>query len=330
MPTFFQLMISLTAAILLGGTSLVFAQGELKYDPDKGFMIVDEKDKTGNTVKPLMRQDQAGQKGNTAVSPPQVTPSPRNANDIQVGRKKDPPTLYFMSGQEYYKNGDFSQALQNFKYADSVNPNPVYTLWVGKACRSLGQTEKMISVMNGIVKKYPECDVADDALLELAVYYQNADDYETATRFYSQIAEQYPFGISYTTGESLIEVVREQRKQLNAQLNTMLAIMGCTNEDVAVNLAAFQKSNGLKETGRADRATVRQIKKMHGRILDRDRLREKEAALAKKNMRFALIAGGIGIVNLLIALIILFQSRSRARQLDLLGETMSDLDAGRL
>lgn len=316
------------ATVLICGITLVFSQGELKYDPDKGFMIMDEKDKTGKTARALMPSEKPAQQGNAVPAAAQI--KPRNANDLQVGRKKDPPTLYFMSGQEYYKNGDFTHALQNFMYADSVSPNPVYRLWVGKAYRSLGQTNKMITVMNEIVKEHPECDVADDALLEMAVYYQNTDDYETATRFYSQIAEQYPFGVSYTTGESLIEVVREQRKQLNAQLNTMLAIIGYSADDISVNLAEFQKANHLKQTGLSDKATVRLIKKKHAGILEHDQVLEKDAAIAKQNMRFALIAGGIGILNILIALVILFQTRSRARQLALLGETMSDLDVRKL
>jgi tetratricopeptide (TPR) repeat protein len=328
MATFFQAIISLATAILLGGASLIIAQGELKYDPDKGFMIVDEKDKTGKTAKPLMPSEKPAHQGDAAA--PLAPILPRNANDLHVGRKKDPPTLYFMSGQEYYKNGDFTQALQNFKYADSVSPNPVFSLWVGKASRSLGQPEKMLVIMEEIVKKHPECDVADDALLEMAVYHQNSDDYETARSFYSQIAEQYPFGISYTTGESLIEVVREQRKRLNAQLNTMLAMMGYTNEDVAVNLAGFQKSSHLKETGLADKATVQLIKKMYARILDRDTKLENDAATAKQNVRYAFVAGGIGLVNILIALFILLQTRSRERQLALLAETMSDLDVRKL
>ena len=314
--------------MLIYGIGSVIAQGELKYDPDKGFMIVDEKDKTGKAAKPLMPSEKPAQQGDVAAPPAPIRH--RNANDLQEGRKKDPPTLYFISGQEYYKNGDFTHALQNFIYADSVSPNPVYSLWVGKAYRSLGQGDKMIAIMDGIVKKHPECDVADDALLEMAVYYQNSDDYETATRFYSQIAEQYPFGVSYTTGESLIEVVREQRKQLNAQLNTMLAIMRYMNEDVSVNLADFQKSNHLKETGLADKTTVQLIKKMHARILDRDAKLENDAMIAKQNMRYAFIAGGIGLVNVLIALVISLQTRSRERQLALLAETMSDLDVRKL
>jgi hypothetical protein len=188
----------------------------------------------------------------------------------------------------------------------------------------------MLAVMEEIVNKHPESDVADDALLEMAVFYQNADDYEAATKRYSQIAEQYPFGVSYTTGESLIEVVREQRKQLNAQLNSMLAITGYTNEDVAVNLAGFQKDNNLPETGLADKVTVQLLKKMHTRVLERDQLREKDAAVAQKNLRFALIAGGVGVLNILIALVVLLQTRSRARQLTLLSETISDLDVRKL
>jgi tetratricopeptide (TPR) repeat protein len=331
MRTLTTIVIYAAAVLTAGGGSSAFAGGELQYDPDKGFLIVDEKDGKAGTTRPLMPSELPARKGEgeTGVSP--VSPSPsRNANDLHVGRKKDPPTLYFMSGQEYYKNGDFTHAIENFLYADSVAPSPVYRLWVGKAYRSLGQPDRMTAIMSGIVKNHPESDVADDALLELAVYCQNSDDYEAADRYYAQIAEQYPFGVSYTTGESLIEVVRQQRKQLNAQLNSLLAVLGQTNEDVSVNLSGFQKSNNLKETGLADKATVKLIKKMHAAVLERDRKREQDAGAAEKNMRFALVAGGVGIVIILIALVVFAQARSRARQVALLGETLSDLDVRKL
>ena len=317
-------------ALLLVSASLSFGQGELKYDPDKGFMVVDGKNGTVKTVKPLMSNDKPDIKNTGAVASKPPTPKARDANDIQVGRKKDPPTLYFISGQEYYKNNDFDHALQNFKYADSVGSNPVYQLWIGKAYRSLGKPELMVPIMNEIVKKHPECDVADDALLELAVYYQDGDDYDTAARLYAQMAEQYPFGVSYTTGENMIDVVKEQRKQLSARLNSMLAMLGFTNEDVSVNLAAFQKSNRLKESGLADKTTVQLLKKSHALILEREEQREKDAEAAKQRMPFVAVAGCFGILNILIASILFFQARSRKRHLALLEETLSDLDVGKL
>lgn len=313
MPVFLRMPVCAAVAVMLWAVATAFAQGEIKYDPDKGIMFVDDKIAAGKVAKPQM-------------SLPRV----RDSNDIQEGRKKDPPTLYFISGQEYYQNGDFTHALQNFRYADSVSPKPVYKLWVGKTLRSLGQPDRMLAVMEGIVKKYPDCEVADDALLEMAVHYQNSDDYETATHLYSQIAEQYPFAVSYTSGESLIEVVRQQRKQLSAQLNTMLAIMGYMSEDLSVNIAGFQKSNRLAETGLADKPTVQMIKKMHARLLERDLRRDREAAAAKKHLRFVVVAGVIGTLNILIAIIILFQARSRRRQISFLGENLSDLDVRKL
>ena len=40
----------------------------------------------------------------------------------------------------------------------------------------------MLSIMEQIVENYSESDVADDALLETALYYQSNDDYEKANR----------------------------------------------------------------------------------------------------------------------------------------------------
>jgi len=326
MSVFARMALCSAAAIAVCGASSVFAQGELKYDPDKGFMVIDEKDKTGKSAKSIMSAVPKEADG----SPRMAVPLARESADIQVGRKKDPPTLYFMSGQEYYKNGDFTNALKDFRYADSVGPKPVYKLWVGKTFRSLGQFDKMLKIMNDIVKKTPESDVADDALLEMAVYYQNDNDYETAIRLYSQIAEQYPFAVSYTSGENLIEVVRELRKQLNAQLSSQLAMMGFSNEEISACIADFQKSRGLPVTGNPDKATVQLIKKARAKLLESDQNRENDDALARKHRLFVQIAGAIGLMNILIATVLLFRARGKANHAGLLAETLSDLDTRKI
>ena len=262
--------------------------------------------------------------------PPQVSLHARDSTDLQVGRKKDPPTLYFTSGLEYFKNADFTHALQNFRYADSVNPKPLFRLWIGKTFRQLGETRKTLEIMQAIVKDHSECDVADDALFEIAVYYQNSGDYEEAAHQYSLLSEQYPFGESYSTGEKFIDVARDQRAFMRAEMSNMLATLGYTNEDIAADFTAFQKDNGLKETGTADQGTVQAIKKMYKKMLDREQQSEENELLAKRYLTWAAVAGAVGLLSILLSLSLFFQSRGRLRQLTEIASNFADLNVKKL
>jgi TolA-binding protein len=296
------------------------AQDQITYDPEKGIMIVDKKKgaKNATVSNPLLSKDKSGKnrkKGET-INPVQMPmlPAP-DANDLHVGRKKDPSSLYFTSGLEYFKNADFSHALQNFTYADSMDPKPVFMLWIGKTRRQLGEAEKMLSIMDEIVRKHPDCDVADDALLEIACYYQSVNDYDTAFLFFSRLEEQYPFGESYATGEKLIDIARECRKNMNGELSSMLAIAGYPNEELAGAISGFQRDHSLKQTGMADRETVAFIKKTAQKTLDRDRQKQENKAKEEQYKKWAAIGGGAGILNLLIAISLFFSTRAKQRDL---------------
>jgi tetratricopeptide (TPR) repeat protein len=247
-----------------------------------------------------------------------------------VGRKKDPPTLYFTSGLEYYKNGDYANALHNFLYADSIGRNPAFRLWVGKTYRQLNKPAKMIAVFKEMLEKKPESEVADDALFEMAAYYQNTDDYETAAKLYTQLSEQYPFGESWATGEKYIEVARDQRKLMRAEMSNMLAILGYNDENLEANFRAFQRNHRLKETGTGDQKTIQSIKLMYQKLLEREQKNTQVKEQAKRYLIYAGVAGAFGLVNILILLSMLLRARSRSRQLVDLRETLLDLDAKNL
>jgi tetratricopeptide (TPR) repeat protein len=159
------------AGVLLCAAALP-AQDELRFDPEKGIVVVDKK-KTGKKAAPkaLVRFDTSGRKWaqqENMIPQMEVMYERSDSADIHVGRRKDPPTIYFMSGLEYFKNGDYDRALKNFRHADSMGRKPVYRLWMGKAYRQLGQTNEMIDIMKQIIARDPESNISDDALFEMA------------------------------------------------------------------------------------------------------------------------------------------------------------------
>jgi tetratricopeptide (TPR) repeat protein len=316
-------------AIIAMAVAGAFAQNEIKYDPEKGIMIVDKKhpEKKDTSATPMFSIDKSGKKAkektfSTQSSMPMLS-SP-DSTDLHVGRKKDPSTLYFMSGLEYFKNADYSHALQNFTYADSIDPKPVFRLWIGKTRRQLGEGEKMLPLMEEIVKKYPTSDVADDALFEVACYYQGADDYDAASRLYTQLAEQYPFGESYSTGEKFGEIARECRKKMNAELSNMLAIAGYANEELSAAISGFQRDHRLQQTGEADPKTVGAIKKASQKLLDRDQENAEKTATTERYAKWAVLAGGAALLNLFLAIGLFFGIRAKQRYLRELTKTVAD------
>lgn len=320
------------AIMLTLGRTLVRAQNEILYDPEKGIMFVDNKDTTKKAVPPKPLISHKKKDGNmesvTEEIPPQIPVlSHRDSTDLHIGRKKDPPTLYFMSGIEYFKNGDYPNALHNFLYADSVGKKPVFRLWVGKTQRQLGKSDKMLAIMRDIIKKEPTCDVADDALFEMAAFYQDIDDYDTASLLYTKLSEQYPFGDSHSTGERYIDIAQEQRKMMRAEMNNMLAILGYTNEELSDNFRSFQKNNRLKVTGTDDRATVQAMKKTYQKMLDREKQNTQVKEQAKRYLLWAGVAGAAGFINILFSLWLMNVILARKRHLDQLRENIAELDA---
>ncbi|MBN1128551.1 MAG: hypothetical protein JXA71_06170 [Chitinispirillaceae bacterium] len=328
---FCQIFVPVCLLVILSGSrAMVCAQGEILYDPEKGIMFVDKKDtaKKGVSPKPLISFKKKGGKGDSAAEG--AVPGHRASTDLHVGRKKDPPTLYFMSGMEYFKNGDYSNALNNFLYADSVGKKPVFRLWVGKAWRQLDKPEKMLAIMSEIVSKEPASDVADDALFEMAAYYQGIDDYDSAIHLYTKLSEGYPFGESHSTGERYIDVVREQRKLMRAEMNNMLAILGYTNEELEDNYRSFQKNHRLKENGIGDRATVMAVKKMYQKLLDREMQHERVREQASRYILWAGIAGAAGSIIIFLSFWLMAQLRAEKKHLSEIRKNIAELDSKRL
>jgi len=313
--------------VILFFSVLAFSEKVLIYDEEKGVMFVDKED----------LQKTASQKKETGTlkNPILQTEKPHAPFDgktidasIQRGRQKDPPSVYFESGLQYFKNGNYDDALKNFTHADSLDPQPKYILWMGKTLRQMGKHDQQMFMMERIITTYPESDVADDALFEIAFSYQANDDYDRAEKTYIRLAEQYPFGTSFSNGESFREISHKQVQTMRAEMTSTLKILGFKGDDGEALYTAFQKEKGLSVTGTGTAMTVKAIKAAYGKFL------EKEAAKARRQERIgkyrtlALVLCGLLGLNLILLLVAQRSIISKRKQCAALSQTLSELTIG--
>jgi tetratricopeptide (TPR) repeat protein len=246
--------------------------------------------------------------------------------DIHVDRKKDPPELYFNSGLEYFKNGDYKNALKNFKYAADKDLKPEYLLWIGKTSRKMDKPSQMFSIMERILKDYPDSDVADDALFEMAFYYQKNYDYHQAMEKYAQLAEQYPFGLSYSNGKEFLKVSRTQRKWMQDKVMSDLKFLGIEGKTLEDVYKQFQKAYGIKPTGKGDQETVQAIKTTYAKKVEEEERRAASMRQLKESLVWAYIVGGVLILNLFLVLSMFFKINQNRKQLFFLRGILSDLE----
>jgi len=307
--------------------SRIYAEKVLIYDEEKGIMFVD-KDNAG-TASP-------GKKEPAAAKAPSAwavqKERPRNFTNgktvdgtIQRGRQKDPPEVYFESGLQYFKNGNFEDALKNFTHADSLDPQPRYMLWMGKTLRQVQKYDQLLFVMNRLVTTYPESDVADDALFEIAFCYQANDEYALAEKTYRKLAEQYPFGTSYSNGESFRAVAHKQCTLMRSEIVSMLTILGGAGNDIEALYSRFQKSKGLPETGIGNRPTVKAIKAAYADyLIAQEVLALRQARIQKYRAAALTLCAGL-LANCLFLSIINRKIAARRKALSMLSQTLSDL-----
>ena len=313
-------------------TIVLFAEKELMYDPEKGIIFVEKGSSPSAPSKTKAPPDNPKAKPDQPQSQEikKTRAKPRSRSDLHIGRKKDPPQLYFKSGLEYYKNNDFTNALKNFTFADSADHRPEYRLWIGKTLRSLDRPDEMLKTMFTIIKNEPDCDVADDALFELGLYYKKIDDSDKATQLFSQLIEQYPFGLAYPTGEELREIAREQRRLMRAEIINLLTILGYIDEDLPSSYRNFQRDQKLPVTEIGDQTTIKAIKKLHQHYLEQEDLKLRKQQRFEKYSTWLYIAIGTGTLNILLLLLLFSKAKARKRHLSELQKIISDLDLQKL
>lgn len=297
--------------------SFLYAEKVIAYDPVKGIIFIDKNE--DEKQKKISHSSSVSQKQRKSSSV-----------DLHIGRKKDPPDLYFKSGLEYFQNGDYKNALKNFSYVDSVAPSPQYMLWKAKTYRQMGDFDKMLFIMQQIIENFPDSDVADDALFELALHYQKIDDYERASLLYTRLTEQYPFGLLFSTGEELLKIAREQKKLMRAELINLLSILGFSEDELIANIRSFQKSNNLEITENADQNTVQMIRTRHTEFLHEEQKQLLEQKNREKSTRLLLGAAAVSLFTLGLLILLRLKINVKKQHIAELRKIITDLDLSKL
>jgi tetratricopeptide (TPR) repeat protein len=188
----------------------------------------------------------------------------------------------------------------------------------------------MFRLLNEIATKYDNSDIADDALLELAVYYKSSNDYEKSLETLTKLIEQYPFGTSCATGEELPAIARDQRRMIRQEMINSLAIIGYQEEELATAYREFQQKNSLKITGTGTVETVTLIKQLHEQLLQKqDEESEKTRELEK--YQWIMVVCVVVVFSTLIMLFVLrLNINSRKKHLLELKDMLIELDTGKL
>lgn len=297
--------------------SFLYAEKVIVYDPVKGIIFVD-------------KNEAEKQKKNSHSSSVSQKQKKSSSVDLHMGRKKDPPELYFKSGLEYFQNNDYKNALKNFSYVDSVAPSPRYMLWKAKTYRQMGDFDKMLFIMQQIIENFPDSDVADDALFELALHYQKIDDYERASLLYTRLTEQYPFGLLFSTGEELREIAREQKKLMRAELINLLSILGFSGDELTASIRSFQKSNNQEITGNADQNTVQMIRTRHTEFLHEEQKQLLEQKNRERSARLLLGAAAVSLFTLGLLILLRLKINAKKQHIAELRKIITDLDLSKL
>lgn len=330
---FFSGEYSFSAFLIVAITGMffyLFAEKGINYDPEKG--IIFSKDPTVSDLPSAAKNIPEKKNTHTAsVRSVSTVASPSlKKEDLHINRKKDPPEAYFKSGLEYFRNGDFNNALKNFNYADSLVGFPLYKLWKAKALRRMDRYQPMLALLIEITTDTDSSDVADDALLEMAIYYKGINDYEKSLETLTRLIEQYPFGLSSATGEELSSIARDQRRLIRQEMINSLAILGYQKDDLATAYRQFQKENNLEITGTGTIETVSLIKHLNDVALKNH---EKEIEKTKQLEKYQGLMIPVFLL-LFCAVASLFVLRikinSRKKQLLELRHTIIELDTGKL
>jgi tetratricopeptide (TPR) repeat protein len=314
-----------TAAFLLAGGAFVnvFAEKVLMYDEEKGIIFLDKD-------APQEAPSHATAPRPEAVEKAIIKRSSSVSRDVDTslirGKKKDPSEAYFESGLQYFKAANYDEALRLFLYADSTDPQPKYALWVGKTYRQLGKSDRHLFIMHKILDTDPESDVADDALFEIAFSFQVNDDYDKAAKTYTQLSEQYPFGTSFSNGESFRDISKQQKLAMRSEIVTTLRLLGYNGTEIEDLVSSFQSARGLPATGLCDRKTVRAIKAEY-----KEFQKNEEKAAARRLRRAAFMKWAVGLccfsaIAGIVMIGIRVSAASKKRQLAVLEQTLADLD----
>lgn len=183
----------------------------------------------------------------------------------------------------------------------------------------------MTITMNRIIDDYPESDVADDAIFEMAFYHQINNRYSEASDLYKTLAERYPFGLSYSNGDEFLETSRKERQRMRGEIMSALPIIGIKVQSIEEGYSEFQKQNGLKVTGKGDSITVTSIRNKFKEISRNDESMSNTRRSLMENLKWAIVAGFIYFIVLMTMIIFFLKIKRFQKELSLIKETLTDM-----
>jgi TolA-binding protein len=316
----------------------VFAEKTLMYDEEKGIIFVD-KDEAPSKQQKQAKQPPAAPaataaegpektmiKRSPSSSPVQIPTSKNVDNGFIRGKKKDPSGVYFESGLQYFKAGNFDDALRQFIHADSVDPQPVYDLWIGKTYRQLGKGDQVLFIMKKILNMYPDSSVAADALFEIGFHLQVSDDYAGAAATYTRLTEQYPFAKSYSNGEEFREVAKRLQQMMRSEMISTLKVLGYEGDEPEDLVKNFQKPKGLDVTGTMDQRTVRAVKEEYRQYQKNEEKKATAKMRASRYMKWGAVLSGVLLLSLIAMVFVRLNAANSKKHLLALSQSLTDLD----
>jgi tetratricopeptide (TPR) repeat protein len=305
-----------------------YGEKVLMYDEEKGIVFVDKNEIGAQAEKAKPKEKK--ERGEPRQSMASVAlPQPLDTSLIR-GKKKDSSGVYFSSGLQFFKAGDYEDALRLFIYADSTDPRPVYSLWIGKTYRQLGKGEQQLVVMKKILLSYPDSDVADDALFEIAFYYQTQDNYQKAAETYTKLSEQYPFGKSYSNGEDFRDVAKRQKQMMRSEIVTTLKLLGYDGDEAEDLCKDFQEKNQIPATGQPDKQTIMAIKQAYREYLVTDEKKAQDKQALARHMRMSIGCIALFGVCLISLVFVRMQAAHKKKHLLELSQSINDIDIRKL
>jgi tetratricopeptide (TPR) repeat protein len=304
-----------------------YSEKVLMYDEEKGIIFIDKDEAQSRQQKPAATAEATEKPAVKRSMPQGKIPTSRNVdNGFIKGKKKDPSGVYFESGLQYFKAGNFDDALRQFIHADSIDPQPVYSLWIGKTYRQLGKGDQVLFIMKRILDTYPDSAVAADALFEIGFYYQTSDDYARAAATYTQLTEQYPFAKSYSNGEEFREVAKRLKQMMRSEMISTLKVIGYEGDEPEDLVRNFQKAQGLAVTGVEDQKTVRSVKLEYRQYQKSEAKKAAARARAGRYMKWSAVLSGVCLLCLAAMIAARMSAASRKKHVLALSQSVSDLD----
>jgi len=270
------------------------AQSRLTYDKNKGIVYSRE------TASPQLSQDRPNKTKPITLSPSQ------------------PPSTYYTAGLKSYNHNDFITAELYFSYLDSTTSSPLYRFWLARTWRKLGKQKKFLEAMHSIAQDYPQSPVADDALFQLAYFYQKTSHFDKAVFLYQKIINEYPSGTLLTTNENLYNLCDKQIHIMHDKSNAALTALGYTERTLEHKYRRFQKEHSLSVSGTGTFETMTKIKELYAQVRNQQTANGFIQQVVQKYRMGIIIMGITALCNLLLSTMVFFRNKTLMQRMNTL------------